>query len=544
MTTAPRALRFWLYLTCLLLLANMVIGAFPFSPVEGDEQGVINGICEMINPHAGDLTVRYEYPLQPGAFWLTIGIRTCTGLSPASCYFALSAFCAMGFALLIALIVSSESGLGLLESLTVTLLFQEVSRAAFYGNSSTIGGFLVLLGLWVALNLRASPPWAGVIAAGCLFGMGGWCRMDSLVLTPCLLPILWKEGNPVRAMGRTGLAALVSLAALLILCQASGVHLRDVLSAYAGRTDDFGYRMTLIKFYEISSLGLLLLAAVGLAGSVMQRYYYPLWLLIAVLLPTLFLYSHSAGSPKYLYYTLPFVALLAAHGVRYILVSRRVGLGACIMALILAELFTGLRTTRVEFRRFTPRPTLISLSTFGVGGKRLQWVVGPGETIGNADGFSMWTGLAYAGIAWHREKETALTQIRSMREAIDSNARLALLTSTYASYQCAVGYLRQRGYRRASVSVDRLDPASHMDTWERAARVCWLAWINEGDSAPVVFAEYLRQFRGNPRYLFNDLGIPQARELLKSCPEAKLVGIRGDGFFALYELGQGDDRAR
>jgi len=513
----------------------MLVGILPFSSVEGDEQAVINGVREMMKPQGADLGLRHDYSLQPGAYWLTIGANILTRADPAYCYYALSAACALAFALLVASLISSLARLGFLESLSLTLLFQEVSRAAFYANSSTLGGFFVLLGLWLTIALRSSR-WTTVSIAGILFGIGGWCRLDALALTPCLFPILLREERSIRSGLLTLTAALLSIVTLIVLLRVSDVSLRDIFGTYSGRNSDFGYRNTVIGFYEIASLSLLFPVATGVFCCVSQRDHYPIALLAAVLVPTLFLYSHSVSTPKYLYYTVPFIALLAALGLRYIINFRGAWIGALLIGIVTVELITGIRTTRTETRRFTPEPTILALSNFRVGPKHLQWVVGPGEIISNADGLSIWTGLAYSGMVWHREKRTALEELGEMRGVITPHVGLALLTSTYASYQCAVGYLRQVGFNCESHGAYELDGSSHLDRWVNGDRLCWLAWINMGELAPRIFEKYRDSLKGVPTYFFNDLGTPYAKLLLKDCPNAKPLGSRTDGFFALYQL--------
>jgi len=524
-----------LALACVLLLCEMLVGAFPFSSVEGDEQAVINGVQEMIRPRSADLRWRYDYPVQPGAYWLTIGAHALTRAAPGLCYYALSAACAFAFAFVSAAFVSRLSGLGLVSSLTLTLLCQEVQRGGFYANSSTFGGLFVLLGLWSFLRVRR-PGFASSVIAGVLFGLGGWCRLDALVLTPVLLVLAWHRTTPGRAIALTAAAAFSSLAALGALDAAAHVSPGEILGVYSGRSSNLGFRSTIVGFYEIGSLGLFLAAGFGITSCLRRREYWPLLLAAGGLGPTLFLYAESVTTPKYLYYLTPILAFLAAEGVRAAVAMRRLWPGFLAVTAVAAEWLTGLRTTRTEFRRFTPEPTLAAIAPIHVGTKRLEWVVGAGEIIPNDDGFSLWTGLGYAGIAWHREKANALRQIGNLHQVIDRNPRLAVLTSTYASYQCAVGHLRQTGFSCADQLIDPIDPASHLDRWQSGPRVCWLAWINEGSRAPALFAEDARRFSGLPTYFFNDMGAAYAKLLLAVCPGASLVGDRDDGLFALYRL--------
>jgi len=527
-----------IWLLCAVLLFEFMVGMFPFSPVEGDEQAVINGIREMVRPTGADLSMRYDYPLQPGAYWMTIGVHAATGADCGVCYFALSAACALLFAWIAAALISGLSGLsglGFAGSLALALLCQEIQRAACYANSSTIGGCLVLAGLLVAAR---RPAGLGTLAiAGALFGLGGWCRLDSLVLTPALLVILWRRETPARALIMTLQSALVTMISLVVLFAAIHVSLREILGVYSARGEERGYFRTLMGFHVVTSVGILLAAGWGAVICWRRHVFWPILLFVSVLIPTLYLYSKSLGTPKYFYYLTPFLALLAATGVRNIVTDRRRLLGGAVLIVAAAEWVTGLRTARTEVRRFTPEPTWTTSAPINIGSKRIVWVVGPGEILGNADGLELRTGLAFAGLVWHREKERALGQIAALHQAIDRHPRIALLTTTYASYQCAAGYLRQCGFECLTKRADDRDPASHLDRWTDGDRECWLAWINEGTAAPSIFADYAQRYAGFPTYFFNDLGRPYADLLLKGPFRVEAKNQRTDGFFTLYRLG-------
>ncbi len=463
-----------LLLLCALLLAEFFTGMFPFSPVEGDEQAVINGLREMIRPVGADLRWRYTYPLQPGSYWITIGIHHLTHADVGQCYFALSAICATLFALLSAALIRAIGGIDFIPALVLALLCQEIQRAACYANSSTVGGCLVLAGLLVGAR-RADARTSRVVIAGVLIGLGAWCRLDALVLAPAFF-FFRHEETLHRAVIETLQAALVAILTLVGLYAMIHVGWRDIMEIYSGRDTDAGYGRTFAGFYQVSSLGILLAAGWGAWICGRRREWMPGMLFLAVLAPSLFLYSKSLTTPKYFYYLTPFLAILAAAGVADFFKNRRRWLGGTILAVTVAEWLTGVRTTRTEFRRFTPNPTIATIAPVNLGSRRMVWVVGSGEVLGNDDGLSLRTGLAFAGTVWHSEKTRALDELAALQHVLETNPKLAVLTSTYASYQCTAGLLRVAGFECASRSepIRAMRPATWIDGSKETGPAGWL----------------------------------------------------------------------
>jgi len=539
----PSARNYWcrgvLLVLCALLLAEFFTGMFPFSPVEGDEQAVINGLREMIRPGGADLRWRYSYPLQPGSYWITIGIHDLTHVDVGLCYFALSAVCAALFALMSAAFIGAVCGVDFAPALVLALLCQEIQRAGCYANSSTVGGSLVLAGLLVG-SRRRDARLGAVAIAGALIGLGAWCRLDALVLTPAFFFLRWNQKTLRRAVIETLQAALVAIVTLVALYAAIHVGWRDILEIYSGRDTDAGYGRTLAGFYQISSLGILLAAGWGGWICCRRREFLPLALLLAVLGPSLFLYSKSLMTPKYFYYLTPFLAILAAAGATDLFKNRRRWLGGD---------DPGGGGGRVVDRGAHHPDRVPPL--YPPANDRNDCT---GQSGIETNGLGCWVGrgararrrIVFAdgpGVRGHRlargKKTRALDELAALQRTLDVNPQLAMLTSTYASYQCTVGLLRVAGFECVSQQTHPRDAASHLDRWIKGDRVCWLAWVNEGPVASAVFADYAGRYRDLPRYFFNDLGPAFARHLAESPVRMESVTGRVDGFFALYLLPPG-----
>jgi hypothetical protein len=522
---------------------------FPFSPVEGDEQGVINGIREMVRPSGSDFRFRYDYAIQPGAYRLTMAVHSATGADPGRCYFALSATSAALFAILAAVLCTELAGSGFGMSLVMVLLCQEIQRAGFYANSSTMAGCLALGALLVLVRRPAGLLPAS--AAGVLFALAGWARLDSLVVAPATLVVLWRKEPAPTAVAKTALVALVTVVLLFLLFKTSGLGPVEVFGCYSGGVSSFphaGHYATLRGAARltmwITSLAGMAAAAVGLWQAVRWRRTWLICLLASVFIPTVCLYALILSSPKYFYYVTPFLALVTAAGLRTLwappdgATSGRRSMGRAIVVVLAGamalEYTTGLRTPKSEFTRFTPEPTWARIASLGDADSGWSWVVGPGEIQPHNDGFSLRMGLGFAGLVWHREKLEALGQLQLMRDAIDGNSKVAILTTTYLSYQCAVGYLRQKGFDCRPLEFDPRDGHSHVDVWERGKDTVWLAWINLGEHDVAIFEDYSHRFSGCPVYFFNDLGPFHAKRLLRDPSEWKSLGPRTDGFLALY----------
>ena len=53
---------------CILWLAWLLVGIFPITPLEGDEQGVIHGATSLASGDARYWNLRYLYEIQPGSY--------------------------------------------------------------------------------------------------------------------------------------------------------------------------------------------------------------------------------------------------------------------------------------------------------------------------------------------------------------------------------------------------------------------------------------------------------------------------------------------
>lgn len=544
----PRLPRWLPWLLAALLFANFAAGIFPFSPVEGDEQGIINGLHEMARGDTAYYSLRYDYEFQSGTYQFVLLGHRLMRVDVGSLYFILSAATAIGFILLSARLISALATIPYAWSLALVLLCQEPMTAAYYANTSTVGGFWTMLGLCLLLPdaPRLGDRWRWLVAGLC-FALGAWCRIDSLMLPPAALVLFWRHARFSVACLRTALVAAISLVALTLLLLSVGLSWPRVLHHFTELTNTvgvLGYGYTAANLYLETSLVLTACAVGGLALAAWRREWLIPALFASVALPGLYVHGNYLASPKYLYFLAPVLALCAAMLLRAVLphllrktsLLRRLAAALLVLALA-AEYLTSLRTSTAEFRRFTPAPTCATLASFHLGAKPATWVVGPGEILPDADAFRVRTGYGFAPWVWHREKQSALAELARLRTTIaHTRGRYAILTTTYLSNQCALGELRAQGYVRTEVVLYPGNPDHHADLWQRGPTRCWLVWVNHSPDDAEAFASYAHRFANLPEYFFNDLGALAAHRLFgPAARDWKLLSPREDGLLAWYE---------
>lgn len=541
-TVRARCARWLPWLLAALLALNFAAGIFPFSPVEGDEQGIVNGLNEMVRGATDYYGLRYDYEFQSGTYQIVLALHSVFGGDVAAIYFVLSASCAVAVIALSAWLIADLAAVPFAWALCLALLCQELMTAAYYANTSTVGAFWALLGLGLLLRAGAGRT----VAAGVCLGLAGWCRIDSLMLAPAALVLTARRTGYGPALRRTAWVAAISSVALTLLLLSVGLTWPRVWHHFAELRDTvgvLGYGFTLANLHYETSLVLTACAVAGLVVSCVRRDGFIGAFFVSVAIPGAYVHGDYLASPKYLYYLAPVLATCAAVALRTVLSAGRTAgwekarvLAGLVVVALAAEYLTAPRTSTAAFRRFTPAPTCATLVSFRLGAKPANWVVGPGEVVPNADGFRVRAGYGFAPWVWRREKQSALTELARLRTVIGRPREYAILAYTYLGHQCALGELRARGFRWVETQRYPGSPDHHADRWERGGERCWLVWINHSPDDVAAFAYYADRFGRMPRYFFNDLGELAANRLFdRAAPEWRQLSPRADGLLTLYE---------
>jgi hypothetical protein len=543
--TAPdsverRPIRNWLPRILLAVFAaRLAMAAWPAAPVEGDELGVLHGLTAWDQSRQDHRDTGYLFPLQPGSYFLLHAARALTHADALAVFAAVSFFGAAAFVVVTTFILSSVSGARPAWIALALLSAQELSAAAAYANTSALAAPFVALGLLCALHARADLRVAG--AAFC-FALGGWLRLDALLLTPAFpVLLLWRQTQPVAVLRETLFGALASLALLTAFFFFSDVSLRSAWQAYSARDGGASWQRLFSVGWLTLSGALVLAALAGLWVIVRRRDYRLLALLLAAIVPSLWVYGRSLTTTKYLYYAAPFLVLPAIVWLKALAPSsrplHRLGLSAwCGLAFI--ELFLGVRTASPDARRFEPPSFAFALFDFQLGQKRIQLGFGSGEILPTDDGLRLRGALWHAPDVWRREKDALRREHRRLTSLDLASGQRTVITSTYFAFQLLKLQLLEAGLSEKITRPFPQNPSSFLSTWQRpdqpnnpAVRVFYInnspADADEFQAATVSAASEV--------VFLNDRGRNAARHLLGDTAAAwRCVSGSEHGLLSIY----------
>lgn len=392
----------------ILLGAYYLVGVFPLTPVFGDGIDVANGATHMSRTHIESTPLGYRYSQHPGAHVLLALINRVSGADTHTVFLLLCAVCAALFVFVSACLVSSLIGSSIGLAGISILLFQEASAAAYYGNTNVLAGAIGICGLYILHRHRA-----GLLtdfAAGLLLGLAFFFRLDAALLALVAMPLLYK-GDWSSMLLRTLRVAVFSVLFWWILYSASGASLQDVIVAITFKEDLFGAKQdwgnTVRSHIAYFSALVVVMIAVGLSYLIRNRRWRILAVVAAGILPFYIVFPDGVDTPRYLYYALPFWALLVAESLLLLksISSDAVRNASVIFLFVLftAQYLVGVRVFYADGENRT--------SAFGdipVGdGRYLRLRPGPGEhaVAPSINGGRLSSGLLYAPL-WHKSEKT------------------------------------------------------------------------------------------------------------------------------------------
>lgn len=523
----------WLPRVLVVLLAlHFARGVLPFAPVEGDEMGVVNGLQAWARG-TGDFTAAaYSYPIQPGSYHLLRLLTRLTGAPELSVFGATTALAVAGFIGLSTALLARVSGLRPAWVAVALLLTPEITAAACYANTNALAGVFLMAGLVVARRARGH---AGLWYAGLLIGLGGWLRLDSLLLSPLVLVLRLMANpviNPVRETAETAVASLLTLAPAFLL---AGLPFEASLREFMGR-DNFS------NWHTLGVIGWLALghvATIMSAGGILWLCLRRRWGLAALAAAatglSLAVYGGSFVSPKYLYYAAPFLMLPALTLLAALLGVpgwRRV-LGGGLLALCFAEIFLGLQTAS-PFRRSDPAAPILAVGPVTIAGKSVTIGLGEGELIPTMDGPRLRGGQFWAPESWRRAKTAMREEIARLDGILGGTPPEFVLTSTYLAFAITDGRLRRQGYEMGARQPFPGNPSSFAVDCRAPGRRLTLILINHTRNDTREFSAWTHPGR---RTLFvNDRGGGEFVRLVANPGDWRRLSPSGNGLITLYTL--------
>jgi hypothetical protein len=536
----------WIIAT--ILVANAAVGVLPFAPFEGDDQGMVNGLREILLGPAGFPSLVYVYELQPGAYRLVLGLHALTHLDVGTLYFGASAAGAAGFVLFSAWLGRRLLGMSFGWCLAMTALAQELFTAAAYANTNNLGGCFVLLGILV-LELR--PHRGGCVAAAMLIALGGWCRIDAFAIAPLALVVLARHLPLARAMRWTLATAVATVMIFCALLWASDDTPLAIWRFFSSQPKNaLGLFHTLQWLYLLHSATGLILALVGVVWATARKDFWLPASFVVVFIPLFAIHGQNFYSTKYFSYGVPILtwsALWTLHRLYEIAGAprphsawrrrlARAALASAVAAMAL-EYTTSIR--RVENpERLWPLPTGVPLAVFSGGSKAaLVWTLGPGELIPGADGFRMRTGYGFSPWLWHIEKCKVLVECSRLRQLLSGCDRATVITSTYLAHQIVVSLARAQGLKPGPPShPDTTNTSTEERMWQDGLRRFEIFLVNHTQYRFAEFHEIVAAPLATPVYFANDSGRIYADELFANDSQPwRLLSAQADGTFTIYQ---------
>ena len=434
-----------------LYAAWLAVGIFPVAPLEGDEQGVINGATAMARSDLLGLELAYLPIIQPGSYAVLSIASRWSGLGVEPLFALGTVFGAVAFAILAAAMLARVLNLPSWLTGASLLAAQEISAAAYYLNTSALGLWLTFAALYLALR---PPTWRTASLMAAALGVAGWIRIDCLLPAPAVPVLLWIATRDLRIVAHATVAiALGSLLLVSALYFSCGVTWLDLVSTYTGRGAISGWGPTLRAMpLVLSPLSCGFLVA-GLVLLAIRRDWPVLALLAAGCAATLPIYGTSLASTKYFYHLVPFFLLgslsaFAALVARLVTAPRplRFAGGVFLLGLLIANQTVAPHTSSTQFRRYAPSPVLLPLATIPRADRPWSLVIGPGEIIPTADGFRLRGGAVLAPLVWRREKLAMREQLARFSALLADAPATTVYYSGWLPYQIITRILRDQGY--------------------------------------------------------------------------------------------------
>jgi len=449
----------------LIVLAYYAIGAFPISPVEGDGVSMACGSEQLAKygTDAPDLT--YSWNVQPGLQIVGAVLHWVTRIDT---YVLMSLFCLV-CGLLFVTFSGALSGrvTGVspgLCALAILVLLPESIIAAYYPNSRAGAGAFGMAGL---VLLAGEYRLRRLVIAGVLIGIASLFRFDFAVMGIACIPILhrgkWRQ-TAARVLSLGAIAGIVALGGIYgcgssifaILNRAGGHYQTGTAALITGLSvRDLASNSFLLSHVSFFPVVTVLLVLAGAIYLVAHRRWRVLAVVVLGVLPIYLLYFRALTTSKYLYYTIPFLAMSLVFSVRWALDKKspiRVGSLALVVVLFLAQFVLGVRL-EVNFKPWithsmSPLATLWQKSPASGPIDRIAVVIGAGFSTPR-DGPRYSTGQLFSPAAWHCERRKLKRAFNALTDCFREgrgNSR-TIYTTIWQSTSQVNRALQVSGYR-------------------------------------------------------------------------------------------------
>lgn len=462
-------------------------GIAPVAVLEGDGTAIAMVAQRWADAGPAALAEAYRFEMQSGTYVVLMLLRRTLGLDTLVAFSILSAVAAAALILLSARWISGRTGVSFPVCGLLLMLLQETWTSAYYPNSTVLAATLVALSLNLLAGTRA--PWR-LSLGGLVFGAACWVRFDAIVVAAAM-PLALSPDDSGKTARQALVVATTAAATALAAMVASGAGLHEVVIFYARHRGAAGsWALTLKSFVAFFSLVVLLLGGLGMWRMAAQRRPREVALALVGVLPVLLLLRSSLTTPKYLLYTAPFLALMAAYGV--VAWSEFTGRRRRLFALAAVILFAvqyplGWRIDGAPGYHPQPYPTLLRLASVEVDraiGEKFSLVAGAGATISTHDALRLSSGILFANWTWRHYKQESAEAADTIVTAIDRWPEGTVdlwVEEPWEAGQLVEYAMLRAGYRRRHAAAGGLS----------------MIWENDGRRVRLLFGEEGLRQTGN-----------------------------------------------
>jgi hypothetical protein len=424
----------------LIFLAYQAVGFFPIAPLDGDGNGVANGITLILqNKQFGDNWAAFSFPIQPGTFAITTLIALLLKTEPLNAYALVTAVSSVLFIIIGGLLVSRLTSISFPICGIILLLFQETLAGGYYGNGNITAAVLAISAVYIAAVMKGK--WYELIIIGILSGIGAWIRLDSVIIHLGIFLLIlstagwsWKTAL-VRYLVVVSIAILVGLSGLYLSGSNISLVLKYLfmhLGTQHPATPDLGIPFlgtpdakSLLSYFSLLMVFLIIL---GLFGIIKLRKWFVLGFLSMCILPFFIIYRDQITTAEYMYYLIPFWGIAAVWGIKQVLIlrnKRKYLFWGVIVFLFVAQYLIGLRVSFASKPYIKePHPTILKIFEINknIGPiNSISIVIGPGTFITTASVGRLSSGLFFSPIYWSSEKANLNKEINKFTPSIVYN---------------------------------------------------------------------------------------------------------------------------
>jgi hypothetical protein len=323
---SPTKTRGLIYNALFLLLIGYYfgVGGFPAAPVEGDGVSMASGGLQIVQNGWDGPVIAYGRETRPAVFWLLVPLIRLTGADPYVLFSHLSLVAGIVSLLMSSMLLgrllripAALCGMGIL------LLFPESSTTACLPSGTVLAACFAMTALYLCLRLRESHPLL-MIGAGVCASAAILARVDICTVGLASVPLVWAQ-DWRKSLLRLAIFGITTCVVSLVGFYVADCNVFQILGTTGTVLySDMNSATDIVKILLHNDMmrGLVIafplltvcLVLWGARTIIRSRKWQTLWVVLAGLLPVLLVYNvRLRGRP--LYYTIPFIALLALAGI-------------------------------------------------------------------------------------------------------------------------------------------------------------------------------------------------------------------------------------